>query len=399
MNTENLSTLKIHKLTQAQYDREFASGNLDENALYLTPDEDDSSNYLTQAEADVRFAEQQAQINELVGASTETEGLAYELDSNSSYYICTGIGTATVSNLVIPKKYNGKNVTHIAANAFNGQSTITSIVIPSTITNIGDYAFAFTGLSGNVVIPKSVTTMGCSIFDRAGVSIVYCEAESKPSDWSSDWDIADDEWGHRISSVLWGYKGDFAAVTTALNEKAPTSHFHVMGDIDGLGDRFDNLEIQLNNKSDSNHTHTNLSALSDYDTAKGTIEARLTALGFKQGTLQLAEGRTGTQGGEFYKKGVMVMMRRTVTFTDGSGITLNPYDNKQLLATVPSDFALPSGERIYAGIGRNTRDGDIQYPIRVSFQGTNIYVYQDIDNTNARWCNSFVLNFGYECAT
>lgn len=40
MNTENLSTLKIHKLTQAQYDRELAAGNIDENALYLTPDEE-----------------------------------------------------------------------------------------------------------------------------------------------------------------------------------------------------------------------------------------------------------------------------------------------------------------------------------------------------------------------
>lgn len=39
MITENLSTLKIHKLTQKQYERELAAGRLDENALYLTPDE------------------------------------------------------------------------------------------------------------------------------------------------------------------------------------------------------------------------------------------------------------------------------------------------------------------------------------------------------------------------
>lgn len=38
MITENLSTLKIHKLTQEQYDRELAAGNIDETALYLTPD-------------------------------------------------------------------------------------------------------------------------------------------------------------------------------------------------------------------------------------------------------------------------------------------------------------------------------------------------------------------------
>ena len=39
MITENLSTLKIHKLTQAQYDRELEAGRIDESALYLTSDE------------------------------------------------------------------------------------------------------------------------------------------------------------------------------------------------------------------------------------------------------------------------------------------------------------------------------------------------------------------------
>ena len=40
MITNNISTLKINKLTQAQYDRELAAGRIDENALYLTPDEE-----------------------------------------------------------------------------------------------------------------------------------------------------------------------------------------------------------------------------------------------------------------------------------------------------------------------------------------------------------------------
>lgn len=48
MITENLSTLKIHKLTQEQYDRELANGRIDENALYMTPDEEiDLSPYAT----------------------------------------------------------------------------------------------------------------------------------------------------------------------------------------------------------------------------------------------------------------------------------------------------------------------------------------------------------------
>lgn len=43
MKTTNVSTLKIHNLTQAQYDRELANGNIDENALYLTPSNEGNS--------------------------------------------------------------------------------------------------------------------------------------------------------------------------------------------------------------------------------------------------------------------------------------------------------------------------------------------------------------------
>ena len=43
MITQDLATLKIHKLTQEQYDRVLAEGTLDPNALYLTPDEESGS--------------------------------------------------------------------------------------------------------------------------------------------------------------------------------------------------------------------------------------------------------------------------------------------------------------------------------------------------------------------
>lgn len=54
MITENLSTLKIHKLTQAQYNRELSAGRIDENALYLTPDEKiDLSPYAKKEDVDI----------------------------------------------------------------------------------------------------------------------------------------------------------------------------------------------------------------------------------------------------------------------------------------------------------------------------------------------------------
>lgn len=48
---EFLSTLNIHKLTQEEYDQALAAGTLDENTLYLTPDEEiDISKYATKDE-------------------------------------------------------------------------------------------------------------------------------------------------------------------------------------------------------------------------------------------------------------------------------------------------------------------------------------------------------------
>ena len=38
MNAKNVSTLQIHKLTEEQYHRELESGNIEENAIYLTPE-------------------------------------------------------------------------------------------------------------------------------------------------------------------------------------------------------------------------------------------------------------------------------------------------------------------------------------------------------------------------
>lgn len=63
MITENLAVLKLHKLTQEQYNREFENGNLDQSALYLTPEEErigDLSSLKTNAKTSIVDA-----INEL----------------------------------------------------------------------------------------------------------------------------------------------------------------------------------------------------------------------------------------------------------------------------------------------------------------------------------------------
>lgn len=63
MKAENVSTLKINKLTKTQYDREYENGNVEENALYLIPETEkvgELSNLKTSAKSSIVDA-----INEL----------------------------------------------------------------------------------------------------------------------------------------------------------------------------------------------------------------------------------------------------------------------------------------------------------------------------------------------
>ena len=73
--------------------------------------------------------------------ATGSLGLAYELNSNGTAYIVTGIGTCEDSVVYIPEVYNGLRVTEIARRAFYDCATMTEITIPASITTIGTQIF------------------------------------------------------------------------------------------------------------------------------------------------------------------------------------------------------------------------------------------------------------------
>ena len=68
------------------------------------------------------------------------ESLEYTLSADSNYYILSGIGTYTGTDIVIPETYNGLPVKEIAPSAFNS-SSITSIRFNKNIKKVGDWAF------------------------------------------------------------------------------------------------------------------------------------------------------------------------------------------------------------------------------------------------------------------
>ena len=130
--------------------------------------------------------------------ATPSEGLTYAFsDSTKTAYRVTGIGSFTGTELVIPETYNGLPVVAIGKDAFRGNTKITSVYIPDSVTTGGHaafmecsnlksvrlspnmefittYMFSKTGLT-EVVIPEGAVTVGGSAFRecRSMTSITF----------------------------------------------------------------------------------------------------------------------------------------------------------------------------------------------------------------------------------
>ena len=92
-----------------------------------------------------------------------SEGLEFTLNSDKKSYSVSGIGACTDTNIAIPSVYNNLPVTRIGDYAFDYYS-LTDITIPSSVTSIGDCAFARCYSLTNITISSSVTSIGESAF-------------------------------------------------------------------------------------------------------------------------------------------------------------------------------------------------------------------------------------------
>ena len=75
------------------------------------------------------------------GYEKTSEGLAYQLSDDETYYIVVGVGSCTDDNICIPSTYKGVPVKAIGENAFVHYVYITSITFPDSITEVGYNAF------------------------------------------------------------------------------------------------------------------------------------------------------------------------------------------------------------------------------------------------------------------
>ena len=92
-----------------------------------------------------------------------TKGLIIDVSSDGTYAEVVGYsGSSTKIN--IPATYNNLPVKSIYKEVFKSKTTITNVVIPNSVTSIGNYAFYYCTKLASVTIGDSVTSIGDNAF-------------------------------------------------------------------------------------------------------------------------------------------------------------------------------------------------------------------------------------------
>ena len=107
-------------------------------------------------------------------AATEKENpitdFEYEDNEDGGISITNYVGTST--EVVIPSKINGKDVTEISYDAFMGNTSITYVRVPDTVSIINSCAFQKCTSLKKVILSNSLTTIG-------GVAFADCTSLSE----------------------------------------------------------------------------------------------------------------------------------------------------------------------------------------------------------------------------
>lgn len=102
--------------------------------------------------------------------------LQYRISADGTYYIVTGMGTYSDSDLVIPATYKNLPVTEIGKEAFYRCNNLTSVVIPDSVTSIGERGFAVCQKLKSVQMGNSLISVGAYAFiDCNSLISVYAD--------------------------------------------------------------------------------------------------------------------------------------------------------------------------------------------------------------------------------
>ena len=179
---------------------------------------------------------------------------------NNAFYKCTSLISVTIPN----------SITNIGDSAFFGCTSLTSINLPYSVISIADYVFSSCSSLTRVIIPNSVMSMGEFAFESCSRLTIYCEAESKPSGWSSSWNNSNRpvEWGFRDIIIINGftYSVNSSNAILVTNDGTQTD-LVIPSTIEHVGTTLSVIGIE----SEAFYGHTNLTSV--------TIPNSITSIG------------------------------------------------------------------------------------------------------------------------
>lgn len=97
----------------------------------------------------------------------------------------------------------GSNVQTIGEGAFLECSQLTSVVLGENVETLGDYAFYFCSQLTSIILPDSLREIGEHVFFYCEGLTIYCQAESKPDAWDTEWNNFWDEYSYCPCPVVW----------------------------------------------------------------------------------------------------------------------------------------------------------------------------------------------------
>ena len=115
-----------------------------------------------------------------ISGATADEILIYTLQADGTYSVKAGKDIAYYSDIVIPATYNGRNVTVIEDNGFEGIETIGTVILPNTVVTIGDSAFEGCINLISCSFSNNVTSIGTSTFKNCS-NLTTCSSSSSLS--------------------------------------------------------------------------------------------------------------------------------------------------------------------------------------------------------------------------
>ncbi len=97
-----------------------------------------------------------------------SKGLAYTLSDDETYYIVSGKGSCTDTDIVIPAEYNSLPVKEIGSAAFAYESGIVAVTLPESVLTIASSAFECCIDLATISMPNSVCSIGSRAFFDCG---------------------------------------------------------------------------------------------------------------------------------------------------------------------------------------------------------------------------------------